>query len=125
MHSKGSGIVVVGSDHSLALINQPGNAKFVALAFLRFTYRPISVGKIIWSRQEALASILSVEMLDLPLSEAQANIEEEFSTNGMIMDLDECPEVKASSFRDDTDYVYPSSHDSSHSTSTRTFECGE
>ncbi|KAK0393204.1 hypothetical protein QR680_000096 [Steinernema hermaphroditum] len=36
-----------------------------------------------WTRHEALAYISSVEMIDLPLSEAEANIETEFSmTNG-------------------------------------------
>lgn len=36
------------------------------------------IGKIIWTREEALASILAVEMLDLPVSDMEAAIEKEF-----------------------------------------------
>lgn len=32
-----------------------------------------------WKRHEALADTLAMEMVDLPLSEAQANIEKEFA----------------------------------------------
>ncbi len=34
-----------------------------------------------WTREEALSSILSVEMVDLPVSQIQAKMEEEFGTN--------------------------------------------
>uniref|UniRef100_A0A915I3K1 Uncharacterized protein n=1 Tax=Romanomermis culicivorax TaxID=13658 RepID=A0A915I3K1_ROMCU len=34
----------------------------------------------LWIREEALSQILSVELVDLPLSEAQASVESEFST---------------------------------------------
>ena len=37
-------------------------------------------GKVAWLREEALASILSVEMVDLPLSETEAKIEDEFGS---------------------------------------------
>lgn len=35
-------------------------------------------GRMIWSREEALSSIISTEIMDLPLSETDANIEQEF-----------------------------------------------
>ncbi|VDN23072.1 unnamed protein product [Gongylonema pulchrum] len=35
-----------------------------------------------WIRHEALSTVTSVEMVDLPLSEAQADIESEFATDG-------------------------------------------
>lgn len=35
-------------------------------------------GRMIWSREEALSSIISSEIMDLPLSETDANIEQEF-----------------------------------------------
>lgn len=36
-----------------------------------------------WTREEALARVAAVEMLDLPLSEAQAQIESEFGEQGL------------------------------------------
>lgn len=36
-------------------------------------------GKILWSREESLASILSVEMISLPVSDTDAAIEKEFN----------------------------------------------
>ncbi|XP_035220797.1 ER membrane protein complex subunit 1-like [Stegodyphus dumicola] len=35
-------------------------------------------GRMVWSREEALSNILSSEIIDLPLSETDANIEQEF-----------------------------------------------
>ncbi|XP_054714162.1 ER membrane protein complex subunit 1-like [Uloborus diversus] len=35
-------------------------------------------GRMVWSREEALSSIISSEIMDLPLSETDANIEQEF-----------------------------------------------
>ena len=46
--------------------------------FLSFS----SAGKILWSREEALASILSVEMVDLPVSQIMAKMEDEFGSRG-------------------------------------------
>ncbi|XP_063227505.1 ER membrane protein complex subunit 1 isoform X2 [Bacillus rossius redtenbacheri] len=45
-------------DHSIALVMHPG--------------------KTVWVREEALASIIAVEMLDLPVSDTDAAIEQEF-----------------------------------------------
>ncbi|VDM45836.1 unnamed protein product, partial [Toxocara canis] len=39
-----------------------------------------------WSRHEALSTISTVQMVDLPLSEAQAGIESEFITEGNILE---------------------------------------
>ncbi len=54
------------------------------LIFPRITYTYISyvcfVGKIAWTREEALASLLSVEMVDLPVSHIQAKMEDEFGS---------------------------------------------
>uniref|UniRef100_A0A0R3RJ93 ER membrane protein complex subunit 1 n=1 Tax=Elaeophora elaphi TaxID=1147741 RepID=A0A0R3RJ93_9BILA len=55
----------------------------------RFIYLVGSSNKLAreWIRHEALSTITSVEMVDLPLSEAQANIELEFaSDDGTIME---------------------------------------
>ena len=38
-------------------------------------------GKIAWRREEALAYVLSVEMIDLPVSENQAKYEDEFGSH--------------------------------------------
>ena len=38
-------------------------------------------GKVAWTREESLASIVSVEMVDLPLSKIQAEMED-FGTRG-------------------------------------------
>ena len=34
-----------------------------------------------WSREEALSSILSVELVDLPVSQIMAKMEDEFGAN--------------------------------------------
>lgn len=36
------------------------------------------LGKIIWTREESLANIISVDLLDLPVSDLDASIEKEF-----------------------------------------------
>lgn len=41
-----------------------------------------AAGKVSWVREEALASILSVEMVDLPVSQIMAKMEDEFGTKG-------------------------------------------
>ena len=35
-------------------------------------------GRVSWHREEAISSIVSVEMVDLPVSRIQAQMEEEF-----------------------------------------------
>ncbi|XP_056008838.1 ER membrane protein complex subunit 1-like isoform X2 [Ostrea edulis] len=41
----------------------------------------LKTGKIAWRREEALAYVLSVEMIDLPVSENQAKYEDEFGSH--------------------------------------------
>ncbi|VDP12861.1 unnamed protein product [Soboliphyme baturini] len=57
--------------------------------FTRFlnmvTYFSFFKGNKHWRRYEALSSVLSYEMFDLPLSESQANIEKEFSGNNRML----------------------------------------
>ena len=48
------------------------------------------VGKVSWVREEALASILSVEMVDLPVSQIMAKMEDEFGTKGIIINYSNC-----------------------------------
>lgn len=36
------------------------------------------LGKVVWSREESLAEVVSLEMVDLPLTGAQAELEGEF-----------------------------------------------
>lgn len=50
--------MVVTSDYTVALLQHPGS--------------------YLWNRQEALASVLSTEIVDLPVSEKDAAIEKEF-----------------------------------------------
>jgi len=38
-------------------------------------------GKLTWSREEALSSVLSVELVDLPVSQIMAKMEDEFGAN--------------------------------------------
>ena len=38
----------------------------------------IFLGKIIWIREESLASIVAVEMIELPISDSDAAIDKEF-----------------------------------------------
>ncbi|XP_054268217.1 ER membrane protein complex subunit 1 isoform X2 [Macrosteles quadrilineatus] len=52
-------ILVSGGDHSMHMLQLPGGA--------------------LWSREEALASILSIELVDLPVSDGEAAIEKEFN----------------------------------------------
>ncbi|XP_064481950.1 ER membrane protein complex subunit 1-like [Ornithodoros turicata] len=54
-------ILVSTEDHGLVLFHQQG--------------------KVFWSREEALASVVSAEFIDLPLSETDAKIEQEFGDN--------------------------------------------
>ena len=42
-------------------------------------------GKVAWSREESLANIVSVEMVDLPLSKLQAEMEDFGSRGGRII----------------------------------------
>lgn len=51
-------LLLISEDHSIALLQHPGG--------------------FLWTRQEALASILGVEIVDLPVSETDAAIEKEF-----------------------------------------------
>jgi len=43
---------------------------------------PPCSGKVLWVREEALASILSVDMVDLPVSQIMAKMEDEFGSRG-------------------------------------------
>jgi hypothetical protein len=51
-------ILLAANDHAVALVFHPG--------------------KFVWIREEALASIAAVEILDLPVSDTDAAIEKEF-----------------------------------------------
>ncbi|KAK2174178.1 hypothetical protein NP493_820g01034 [Ridgeia piscesae] len=59
--SNGYRILLTSQDHSLNMLHQSG--------------------KVAWTREESLASIVSVEMVDLPLSKIQAEMED-FGTRG-------------------------------------------
>jgi len=39
-------------------------------------------GRVLWSREEALSSVLSVEFVDLPVSQIMAKMEDEFGAEG-------------------------------------------
>ena len=41
----------------------------------------VFIGKVAWTNEESLAYIMSVEMIDLPVSENQAKFEEEFGSH--------------------------------------------
>lgn len=57
---KGTGcrILFATEDHAVALLSHPG--------------------KFVWIREEALASVVAAEILDLPVSDTDAAIEKEF-----------------------------------------------
>ncbi|KAF5394073.1 hypothetical protein PHET_12275 [Paragonimus heterotremus] len=47
-----------------------------------------TVCKLQWIREEALADIVAVELVDLPVSESQARMEEEFGhTHGNLVEM--------------------------------------
>ncbi|XP_064629026.1 ER membrane protein complex subunit 1-like isoform X2 [Lineus longissimus] len=56
--STGYRYLIISEDHAITLMQQSGKA--------------------VWNREEALASVLSVEMVDLPVSENEAKMEDEF-----------------------------------------------
>ncbi|KAJ8257638.1 hypothetical protein GJAV_G00188030 [Gymnothorax javanicus] len=56
--SVGYRVMVQREDHALTFIHQPG--------------------RVVWSREEALADVVAMEMVDLPLTGAQAELEGEF-----------------------------------------------
>ena len=38
----------------------------------------VSTGRVVWTREEALADVVTMEMVDLPLTGTQAELEGEF-----------------------------------------------
>ena len=71
------------NDDSAALIQSNGLEDclliYLYTFFQPFFYLP---GNVLWQREEALARAVAVDSIDLPLSESQVTIEEEFSTMG-------------------------------------------
>uniref|UniRef100_A0A914W7A1 ER membrane protein complex subunit 1 n=1 Tax=Plectus sambesii TaxID=2011161 RepID=A0A914W7A1_9BILA len=65
-------LLIAGSERELLVVGQDCRVDFLV--------HQSSSLNLEWSRHEALAAISSVEMVDLPLSEAQANIEAEFAS---------------------------------------------
>ena len=47
----------------------------------------VIAGKLAWTREESLASIVSVEMVDYPVSPILAKMEDEFGGSGKCFDL--------------------------------------
>lgn len=43
-----------------------------------FLYVCVIAGRVVWSREEALADVITMEMVDLPLTGTQAELEGEF-----------------------------------------------
>lgn len=49
------------------------------------SFKIINAGKIKWIREESLADIAAIEMIDLPLSDSEGAIEKQLkSDNGML-----------------------------------------
>ncbi|RMB91782.1 hypothetical protein DUI87_32012 [Hirundo rustica rustica] len=63
--SVGYRALVQTEDHMLMFLQQPG--------------------KVLWSREESLAEVVSLEMVDLPLTGAQAELEGEFGKKPLIL----------------------------------------
>lgn len=58
-------------------------------------------GKIKWTRQEALARIVAIEMIDLPLSDAEGSIENELKNkDGKHINERRSSEMSSSSIHD-------------------------
>ncbi|XP_035238782.1 ER membrane protein complex subunit 1 isoform X1 [Anguilla anguilla] len=64
--SVGYRVLVQSEDHALTFIHQPG--------------------RVVWSREEALAEVVTMEMVDLPLTGTQAELEGEFGKKAAIQD---------------------------------------
>lgn len=47
----------------------------------------LEAGKVVWTREEALSSILAVEFFELPISELDASIEHEFDPDGSVLSM--------------------------------------
>ncbi|XP_035502165.2 ER membrane protein complex subunit 1 isoform X1 [Scophthalmus maximus] len=64
--SVGYRVMVQTEDHTLTFIQQPG--------------------RVIWTREEALSDVVTMEMVDLPLTGTQAELEGEFGKKAAIQD---------------------------------------
>ncbi|XP_010898640.2 ER membrane protein complex subunit 1 isoform X1 [Esox lucius] len=64
--SVGYRVLVQTEDHALTFIQQPG--------------------RVVWTREEALADVVTMEMVDLPLTGTQAELEGEFGKKAAIQD---------------------------------------
>nr|XP_020493803.1 ER membrane protein complex subunit 1 isoform X1 [Labrus bergylta] len=64
--SVGYRVMVQTEDHTLTFIQQPG--------------------RVMWTREEALADVVTMEMVDLPLTGTQAELEGEFGKKAAIQD---------------------------------------
>ncbi|XP_041701290.1 ER membrane protein complex subunit 1 [Coregonus clupeaformis] len=64
--SVGYRVLVQTLDHALTFIQQPG--------------------RVVWTREEALADVVTMEMVDLPLTGTQAELEGEFGKKAAIQD---------------------------------------
>uniref|UniRef100_A0A1A8N2Z0 ER membrane protein complex subunit 1 n=1 Tax=Nothobranchius pienaari TaxID=704102 RepID=A0A1A8N2Z0_9TELE len=64
--SVGYRVMVQTEDHTLTFIQQPG--------------------RVMWTREEALSDVVTMEMVDLPLTGAQAELEGEFGKKAAIQD---------------------------------------
>nr|XP_046200723.1 ER membrane protein complex subunit 1-like isoform X1 [Oncorhynchus gorbuscha] len=64
--SVGYRVLVQTQDHALTFIQQPG--------------------RVVWTREEALADVVTMEMVDLPLTGTQAELEGEFGKKAAVQD---------------------------------------
>jgi hypothetical protein len=72
--------LLAGADDSISFVNVPGKVQaYLVIAYFSHCLNKIT-GQLVWSREEALSSIINVEMLDLPVSDLDAEIEKEFGT---------------------------------------------
>lgn len=75
--------MVQTEDHALTFLQQPGmnytSRCFTShLATYLVTFCCPAVGRVVWMREEALADVVTMEMVDLPLTGTQAELEGEF-----------------------------------------------
>lgn len=79
------GMIIFTEDRAVQMLSIEGNVIFAkhALFYLNVVSNICVslIGKELWSREESLADVTSVEMIDLPVSAQEATMQEEFGQN--------------------------------------------
>ena len=66
-------MLLITSDDALSLVQQNGNIQKINLAGTSSSF--LLPGRVTWTREESLAKVSSVQMIDLPVSEGKTYLE--------------------------------------------------